>query len=65
MELVADFPGAQSRFQGFGFSCRAIFVGAADIEGLIAGQATITREGIARKHTTDYVTQVRFVVDIW
>lgn len=61
---VADLPRRAALLHGPGLGGRAVLVGAADEEHVVAPEAAVARVDVGAQHAPDQVAQVRHVVHV-
>lgn len=64
VSLVADLARGAALLHGLGLGGRAVLVGAADEEDVVASEAAVARVGVGAEHAADKVAQVRHVVHV-
>lgn len=62
--LVADLLRRQILGERLRLGGRAVLVGAANVQGVVAGHARVPGEDVARQHAADDVAEMRHIVDV-
>lgn len=65
IELLADLLRSHVFLDGLHFSGSAIFVSAADINGVVAPQPTVASIDVGAEYATNDISKVRDVVYVW
>mmetsp|Transcript_27090 Transcript_27090/g.36887 ORF Transcript_27090/g.36887 Transcript_27090/m.36887 type:complete len:205 (-) Transcript_27090:669-1283(-) len=63
--VVADFLRSFAFFHSLGYSCSSVFISTANINGVVSHQTGETSIYISRQNTSNNVTQMRNIVDVW